>query len=270
MKSSTLTRAVVTLPPNQDEELTHFEAAHPDHPAVAFAASNLGYEHPKLLKKKAEMQRIKSDCAKPLAQVLHIAGIKPFTDESVAQYKAEKTKCIRLTHTELSEGCTAFLHLFGIVIHMIGFGMIGATFIKHSGASLCMLPIAALIVGCTLHSWGLIPDNLSKKRPIGSMLSLLFSIMCGGYICELLVHLCGPPSKVWKSKSLTGYVGEVPGFALETAQEVKMRCAEAIFHIEELVENKRVIDPFLVAELGDERYYLEVWDEPSFDQKRIA
>jgi hypothetical protein len=42
------------------------------------------------------------------------------------------------------------------------------------------------------------------------------------------------------------------------------------FYVEEFRRNERVADPFLVAQLGDQRVYLAVWDEPKFEGRKSA
>ena len=60
----------------------------------------------------------------------------------------------------------------------------------------------------------------------------------------------------------------VPEFALQTAVDLKERCPKASFYIEELGIKLRRLDPFLVVEYAGLRYYVEVWNEPNFEQKR--
>ena len=73
------------------------------------------------------------------------------------------------------------------------------------------------------------------------------------------------------------YKRPIPDFAAQTANDLKRRFNDVCFEIEELeiVRNKTVIlnlkDPFLVIVLPDRsRYYLEVWNEPSFKGQRMA
>ena len=71
---------------------------------------------------------------------------------------------------------------------------------------------------------------------------------------------------LWLRSALGNCKEEVPLFALRKAVQVKKACPEAILEVDELIEEKKVIDPFLVARLDDEVYYLEVWKEPKFEE----
>ena len=70
----------------------------------------------------------------------------------------------------------------------------------------------------------------------------------------------------WRRILLSACKEEVPLFALRKAVQVKKACPEAILEVDELIEEKKLIDPFLVARLDDETYYLEVWKEPKFEE----
>jgi hypothetical protein len=70
----------------------------------------------------------------------------------------------------------------------------------------------------------------------------------------------------WRRVELGQCKEEVPLFALRKAVQVKKACPEAILQVDELIEEQRLIDPFLVARLDDETYYLEVWKEPKFEE----
>lgn len=70
----------------------------------------------------------------------------------------------------------------------------------------------------------------------------------------------------WRRIALADCESEVPLFALRKAVQVKKACPEAILEVDELIEQKKLIDPFLVARLDGETYYLEVWKEPKFEE----
>lgn len=70
----------------------------------------------------------------------------------------------------------------------------------------------------------------------------------------------------WKRIALGKCKEEVPLFALRKAVQVKKACPEVILEVDELIEEKKLIDPFLVARLDDETFYLEVWKEPKFEE----
>jgi hypothetical protein len=68
----------------------------------------------------------------------------------------------------------------------------------------------------------------------------------------------------WQRVPLEEFEGEVPEFALSRALEVKDKMPTATFEVEELRVEKRY-DPFLIAVCGKERYYIDVWEEQSFE-----
>ena len=70
----------------------------------------------------------------------------------------------------------------------------------------------------------------------------------------------------WRRIALNKCTEEVPLFALRKAVQVKKALPEVILEVDELIEEKKLIDPFLVARLEDETYYLEVWKEPKFEE----
>jgi hypothetical protein len=88
----------------------------------------------------------------------------------------------------------------------------------------------------------------------------------------------------WESDNVGAHnFAQMPDFALERFLKVREACPTARFIIESLHEDRtirnptedareaerlrrRAADPFLVAELGAERFYLDVWDEPQFER----
>lgn len=67
----------------------------------------------------------------------------------------------------------------------------------------------------------------------------------------------------WSKTSLREYDHPVPEFVLDKALRIKEACPEVEFRIQHL--NQPKADPFLVAFIGKEIYYIEVWDEPRFE-----
>jgi hypothetical protein len=72
----------------------------------------------------------------------------------------------------------------------------------------------------------------------------------------------------WERVPLPAFEGEVPEFALSHALEIKDKMPTATFEVEELRVEKRY-DPFLIASCGKERYYIDVWDEHSFEARNV-
>jgi hypothetical protein len=90
----------------------------------------------------------------------------------------------------------------------------------------------------------------------------IVALIGGGAICW------GPGDrKSWKVKPLRGYSLPVPEFALSYALAIHDANCAVNFEIEELTEDERAPDPFLVASYGDARCYIAVWAEPKFESK---
>lgn len=70
-------------------------------------------------------------------------------------------------------------------------------------------------------------------------------------------------SPEWKRVTLRGYPKPVPQHVLSRALDIFERSPAVVFWIEEIAG-----DPFLIADLDDEQFYIEVWDEQGFDQLR--
>jgi hypothetical protein len=62
-------------------------------------------------------------------------------------------------------------------------------------------------------------------------------------------------------------VRNVPEFVKAKASEIANLLPEATFTVEQLRSEKKIYDPFLIVSYADERYYVEVWGEPEFEQK---
>jgi hypothetical protein len=69
----------------------------------------------------------------------------------------------------------------------------------------------------------------------------------------------------WSLQLISNYREEIPLFALRKAIDVKKSCPESILMVDALTESTRVVDPFLIASLLDEFYYIEVWGESKFE-----
>ncbi len=74
----------------------------------------------------------------------------------------------------------------------------------------------------------------------------------------------------WRSTDLRGYTRPVPDFILSKAVQIKEAMPEAHFEVEEMVAQKRrIIDPFLTVEYEGEKYWIEVWDEPEYENSLV-
>jgi hypothetical protein len=74
----------------------------------------------------------------------------------------------------------------------------------------------------------------------------------------------------WVRTLIVNYQAEIPCFALSRAMEIKENYPEAQIYIESLQAQERPIaDPFLVVGIKGYLYYVDVWDEPKFEGRRV-
>lgn len=64
-------------------------------------------------------------------------------------------------------------------------------------------------------------------------------------------------------------VRDVPEFVKAKAREIHNLLPDVRFTVEQLRSEKKIYDPFLIVSYADESYYVEVWEEPEFEQKYI-
>ena len=67
----------------------------------------------------------------------------------------------------------------------------------------------------------------------------------------------------WHQTDLRSYDKAIPEFVIDKAVRIKEQLPEVEFRIQYISEPKA--DPFLIAILGKEIYYIEAWDEPRFE-----
>lgn len=171
---------------------------------------------------------------KHFEQALYDLDIRPFDRESVEEYKTKAVKSImageRERNTKYKIG--NWLVLYG----------------------LCSLAL------CLIGSF------LAAKPEEGAFFPCCF--ICGSIALFVGVGLSSynlPNVFFWFSTPISEYDKPIPGFALQTALDLKAKCPYAEFFIQELESFK---DPFLVAVIDKKPYYLEVWNEPQFEVKR--
>jgi hypothetical protein len=67
----------------------------------------------------------------------------------------------------------------------------------------------------------------------------------------------------WQHTKIADYGQPIPEFVLHKAVQIKEKLPKVEFHIQHLTDPKA--DPFLIAVLGKELYFIEAWDEPRFE-----
>lgn len=70
--------------------------------------------------------------------------------------------------------------------------------------------------------------------------------------------------KAWNRTEISHYHKPVPEHVINKAVQLKRELPNVNLFIEELGD-RRVKDPFMVARLGKEQFYIEVWEEPKFE-----
>lgn len=67
----------------------------------------------------------------------------------------------------------------------------------------------------------------------------------------------------WNRTELSQYERPVPEFVIDKALKIKEAIPEVHFYIQHLSDPKA--DPFLIARVNSEIYYIDAWDEPRFE-----
>jgi hypothetical protein len=67
----------------------------------------------------------------------------------------------------------------------------------------------------------------------------------------------------WQKQSFADYTKDIPEFAVDLAIRIKEANGDVKFSIQYLSEPKA--DPFLIAYIDKEIYYVAAWDEPGFE-----
>lgn len=70
----------------------------------------------------------------------------------------------------------------------------------------------------------------------------------------------------WRKVDLGTYKQPVPEHILRKCVQIKKAIPGATFQVDELRDQSRVVDPFMVVTLAGEGAYFEVWDEPKFEE----
>lgn len=178
-----------------------------------------------------EAVRLKSKIS--LQQTLADLGIHPFTASSVQRYKE---KCERKANTRLAEisACVAGIAVIvwlGALMVLLGCVFAGAAAGAFYSAVTFVIAVAVSIAGGILAA----QTGLERK---------------------------------WKMTEIANYAKPIPTYALQTAVDVTQSCPPARFYVCSLKQEQTVLDPFLVVRAGGEEYYLEVWNEPGFNEER--
>jgi hypothetical protein len=112
------------------------------------------------------------------------------------------------------------------------------------------------------------------------LFSIFFTSIALAFTTVLRAIYCGWAAEArghrkvreWRYCLVSAYEGNIPEFVLSKALQIKAEVPTASLKIESLYETEEKIervtrDPFLVASLGNECYYIDVWDEKEYEAK---
>lgn len=128
------------------------------------------------------------------------------------------------------------------------------------------------IIGKTLVCGAIISATiayLTFDEHVGFLISFFASIATIAMITFGMCCFLEQPLYRWVQIPIDKYPKKIPEFALDTALRVKTAFPDCSIFIEE-IDAIKIIDPFLVVYEGNNFYYLEVWNELSYKQERMA
>jgi hypothetical protein len=153
-----------------------------------------------------------------------------------------------------------------------------------SGTRNGIIAIAAIITFASLFMTGMTHFPFDKPWPEW-IYGVNFSIfLCGATAVIFAIWNGGSgnwgrgtrTAHTWERIPLPYYQGNVPEFVLSRALEIQQRVPGVQFDVIQLTDTTeskapvRLIDPFLIAYLGEqshptEHYYIDVWDEKDYE-----
>ncbi|HEX8926463.1 MAG TPA: hypothetical protein VF786_11750 [Terriglobales bacterium] len=174
--------------------------------------------------------------ATPLADALRELDILPFDPQSVVAYKQEKMEqvCARRTR-----GMVQFTpepwDSFAGEVYMSAMELVKRNGRKYGDRENTMLRFYTYQIPTYVPA-----DSRVFLPPFAAML-------------------------VWDLVEYPSVPTELPPHIDRKAKQISETVPGAIFETETLRDHSHQYDPFLVVRLGDERYYIEVWDEHDFE-----
>lgn len=175
-----------------------------------------------------------------LGEVLFGLNIKPFTKESVEKYKKEKVLELETKNR-------------------VGF------FARH-------LFLLVAIFAYTLFVAALVLANADPSF-LGGALGI-FGCIAGILLVTRVSDACEDEESNWgwERLSFRVYDKSIPAPVAVEMRRVREELPDAKFEVEYLVrmKDRKVFDPFLVVKYAECEYYIEVWDEQSFDGKTLT
>ena len=201
------------------------------------AEFNLANESSNLLSYPLLLKKVTSKKASHFKQALNELKVEPFTTQSVGRYKRKMERYYMFTnanfYTILAVELMAWVAMLTVVGSMLGM-------------------LVSVIFWFTI--------NAVQGWIFLSGVIMFILAMVGVVINEKIKV----KTTKWQKIKICKYKRQIPEFVLQTAVDLKKKCSDTIFYIDEMSISHRVLDPFLVAVVEDEECYLEVWNEPMF------
>lgn len=182
-----------------------------------------------------------------LKEAMLVLDIRPFNQKAVERY--QKKMAWQLTPIKTKVARAAVL----AAVLLLLASMVGVTVavVASMVYLITSTPISMWVI------WTVVGSGVGAVFGIATITSILKADERGQLIWAR-----------WRSIPRDEYHQPVPEFVCQTAHDLKEKCPEAEFSVEELHLQRR-FDPFLaVKDQEGKTYYLEVWNESSFTRGR--
>jgi hypothetical protein len=148
----------------------------------------------------------------------------------------------------------------------------------YSGTKACLGWVTGLVLSVGAFVYGMSSNFNQPWSPlhytVNTITALLIVITGFGtcaYVFDNEWEHGNRLEREWENQEISFYQGNIPEFALSKAVQIKDAIPESRFYVSYLVEridhrSKPKPDPFLYVTLGDESYYLDVWDEKEYEK----
>lgn len=194
----------------------------------------------------AATQKARSD--KEAAVVFTKLGIEPFSQSSVDKYKQQMLDEMNFWWNVSDFFSDNWGAAIMVISAIAAIGSIATVFFAHFGDN---------------KPWffGSIPFMIAVPLVTVAAITMIY-LACKHFI-----------RYEWNWTEISAYKDKIPAFALMRAMAVRGEYPSAGFWVEHLRERSSEpmnVDPFLVVNIGGSFYYVDVWDEPKFEGRRVV
>lgn len=187
--------------------------------------------------------------ANPFLAFLRSVGAAPFTEASVTAYKAEQVR----RHTPVfwrRASVVSRVNELLINFALVTFGIVVV--------GVFAIPMLALINPSVLVNAVVL--EFSSFIGLAGSIKLMFIIEHTG-VYELAE---------WDRTNFRLHESHfgAPKEVTSLASMISHRFPKSIIDADRLIQNSRILDPFLVVTYDEKDYYIAVWDEPDFNNER--